>query len=349
MPGLHTFRISEAGLQVYPRMSIVVDKMERTRPLQRSSTGVEGLDALVGGGLPTGDAVLVSGPSGAGKSVLSAQFIAAGAQSGEPGVIAVFEEHPKEFLRRADSLGINLTAMEQAGLLKIIYIRPLDLSPDETLAAIRTAVQEIGAKRVVIDSLTGFELALAPTFRIDFRESLYRLVGALTGTGITVLMTMEITQSSTDLTLSPYVISFLTDNIILLRYVEIAGQFKKSLVVVKMRNSNHSNDLMLYEITPHGMIVRESLDAYDAGGVDTAKLREASRRPTYPGLTAEETMLLQALIELREAPAELLARRAGLPVGPQLTAALDRLVSLAYAAKLDEATRTYRPVAQVLG
>jgi len=160
---------------------------------------------------------------------------------------------------------------------------------------------------------------------------------------------MEITQSSTDLTLSPYVISFLTDNIILLRYVEIAGQFKKSLVVVKMRNSNHSNDLMLYEITPHGMIVRESLDAYDAGGVDTAKLREASRRPTYPGLTAEETMLLQALIELREAPAELLARRAGLPVGPQLTAALDRLVSLAYAAKLDEATRTYRPVAQVLG
>jgi len=349
MPGLHTFRISEAGLQVYPRMSIIVDKLERLRPLQRGSTGVEGLDALVGGGIPIGDAVLVSGPSGAGKSVLSAQFIAAGAQSGEPGVIAVFEEHPKEYLRRADSLGINLAAMEQAGLLKIIYIRPLDLSPDETLAAIRTAVQEIDAKRVVIDSLTGFELALAPTFRIDFRESLYRLVGALTGTGITVLMTMEITQSSTDLNFSPYVISFLTDNIILLRYVEIAGQLKKSLVVVKMRNSNHSNELMLYEITPHGMIVRDSLDEYHAGGVDTAELREGSRRPAYPGLTAEETVLLQALIELREAPAELLARRAGLPEGPRLTAALERLVSLTYAVKLDEATRTYRPVAQLLG
>ena len=90
-------------------------------------------------------------------------------------------------------------------------------------------MQAIGAKRVVIDSLTGFELALAPTFRTDFRESLYRLVGALTGTDIIVLMTMEIVQSSTDLRLSPYVISFLADNIILLRYVEIAGQLRKSL------------------------------------------------------------------------------------------------------------------------
>ena len=105
-----------------------------------------------------------------------------------------------------------------------------------------TAVQAIGAKRVVINSLTGFELALAPTFRDDFRESLYRLVGALTGTGITVLMTMEIVQSTTDLRLSPYVISFLADDIILLRYVEIAGQLRKSLVVIKMRNSDHSND-----------------------------------------------------------------------------------------------------------
>ncbi len=348
MPGLHTFRISQAGLHVYPRMNIILAEVARARPLGRGATGVEGLDALMGGGIPTGDAVLVSGPSGAGKSVFSAQFIAAGVQAGETGVIAVFEEHAAEYLRRAHSLGIDLEAMERADQLKIIYIRPLDLSPDEALYAIRSAVQQIDAKRVVIDSLSGFELALAPTFRIDFRESLYRLVGALTGTGITVLMTMEIVQTSTDLRFSPYVISFLADNIILLRYVERKGQLKKSLLVVKMRNSQHSNDIRLYEITAQGLVVRESVtDESDAANLPTG--RATSRRASYPGLTTAETVVLQSLIELGEAPAEVLARRIGLPDGPILAAALDRLIRLTYAIQLDDGSSTrYRPVAQAL-
>jgi circadian clock protein KaiC len=350
MPGLHTFRIGQAGLHVYPRMTISLTDVERARPLGRGTTGVAGLDPLVGGGIPTGDAVLVSGPSGAGKSVLSTQFIAAGVQAGEPGVIAVFEEHPAEYLQRAHSLGIDLAAMERDGLLKIIYIRPLDLSPDEALYAIRAAVQQIDAKRVVIDSLSGFELALAPTFRTDFRESLYRLVGALTGTGITVMMTMEIVQSSTDMRFSPYVISFLADNIILLRYIEIGGQLKKSLVVVKMRNSYHSSDVRLYEITTQGLIVRESLDDYRVVGRGTANVGEGTRRSAYLGLTEEEMVVLQALIELGEAPAEVLARRTGLLEDPNLAVALERLVHLSYASRLDGgAGTTYRAVAQLLG
>src|SRR3989449_7877257 len=123
--------------------------------------------------------------------------------------------------------------MVRAGLLEVLYLRPLDLSVDEALLEIQSAVARMKAQRLVIDSLTGFELALAPTFRTDFRESLYRLVGALTGTDIIVLMTMEIEQSFTDLRLSPYVISFLADNIILLRYIEIAGQLRKGLRVIK--------------------------------------------------------------------------------------------------------------------
>jgi circadian clock protein KaiC len=350
MPGLHTFRIGQAGLHVYPRMTISLTDVERARPLGRGTTGVAGLDPLVGGGIPTGDAVLVSGPSGAGKSVLSTQFIAAGVQAGEPGVIAVFEEHPAEYLQRAHSLGIDLAAMERDGLLKIIYIRPLDLSPDEALYAIRAAVQQIDAKRVVIDSLSGFELALAPTFRTDFRESLYRLVGALTGTGITVMMTMEIVQSSTDMRFSPYVISFLADNIILLRYIEIGGQLKKSLVVVKMRNSYHSSDVRLYDITTQGLIVRESLDDYRVVGFGTGDAGAGTRRSAYPGLTEEEMVVLQALIELGEAPAEVLARRTGLLEDPSLAVALERLVRLSYASRLDGgAGTTYRAVAQLLG
>jgi circadian clock protein KaiC len=349
MPGMHTFRMSEAGLRVYPRASIMVPEASRVILGGRGSTGVEGLDELMDGGIPIGDAVLVSGPSGAGKSVLAAQFIAAGALQGEPGVIAVFEEHPLEYLRRAQSLGINVVELQRKGLLKIIYIRPLDLSPDETLHEIRAAVQEVGAKRVVIDSLTGFELALAPAFRIDFRESLYRLVGALTGTGIIVLMTMEILQSSTEMRLSPYVISFLADNIILLHYVEVDRQLRKSLRVIKMRNSDHSKELRQYEITAHGMVVRESLAGYRGiGDGETAALSQ-SRRLSYHGLTEQETIVLQALIELRNAPALALAQRTGIPEGPTLTSALDRLVSLNYATRRNGATGTsYWPVAQAI-
>jgi circadian clock protein KaiC len=330
-------------------MSSSITQTERIRPQGRAATGAAGLDELVGGGIPTGDAVLVSGSSGTGKSVLAAQFIAAGVRAGEPGVIAVFEEHPQEFLRRATGLGIDLEAMERQGTLKIIYIRPLDLSPDETLHEIREAVQQLGAKRVVIDSVSGFELALAPSFREDFRESLYRLVGALTGTGITVLMTMEIVQSATDLRFSPYVVSFLADDIILLRYVEMAGQLRKSIVVVKMRNSAHSSALRLYEITGHGLVVRESLQDYQGIGTGIAELRAGARPPSYAGLAEQETVVLQALIELREAPAEALAQRTALPEGPALTAMLDRLVSLNFAVSHEEGGRTiYRPVARAL-
>jgi len=345
MPGLHTMRLTQAGMQVFPRITINRQRHEGPLTPHRGVTGVPGLDALVGGGLPAGDAVLVSGPSGTGKSVLAAQFIAEGARHGEPGVIAVFEERPHEYLRRAERLGLGLEGMARAGTLEVIYIRPLDLSPDETLQAIQKAVARIGARRVVIDSISGFELALAPDYRQDFREALYRLVGALTGTGITVLMTMEIAQSASELRFSPYLISFLSDTIILLRHLEIAGQLRKSLTVVKMRNSDHSKELWLYDITGQGLIVRQRLRDYQGAGVAVVTPSVEAGWPTYPGLTAQEMLILQALLELQEASEAALARRSG--VGrSDLTAALERLIYLGYAQRGDEAEGLYRPVAR---
>jgi hypothetical protein len=163
---------------------------------------------------------------------------------------------------------------------------------------------------VAIDSVSGFELALAPDFRQDFRESLYRLVRALTGTGITVLLTMEIVQTTDELRFSPYVISFLSDDIILLRHVEIAGQLRKSLAVVKMRNSDHSKELWLYDITEQGLVVRQSLRDSRGTGVGTATLGLGAAAPTYPGLTDRETTALEALFDLGEAAAAV-ARGAG--------------------------------------
>jgi hypothetical protein len=117
-----------------------------------------------------------------------------------------------------------------------------------------------------------------------------------------------------------------------------------------MRNSYHSSDVRLYEITTQGLIVRESLDDYRVVGRGTANVGEGTRRSAYPGLTEEEMVVLQALIELGEAPAEVLARRTGLLEDPNLAVALERLVHLSYASRLDGgAGTTYRAVAQLLG
>jgi circadian clock protein KaiC len=210
---------------------------------------------MLGGGVHEGDSVLIAGPSGTGKSVLATQFIAEGIRQGEPGIVAVFEERPQAYAERAASLGLDLETPQKDGELTILYLRPLDLSVDETMHSILDAVQKIGAKRLVIDSLAGFEMALSPGFRADFRESLYRMIFALTGIGVTILSTVEVDESFTEFPFSTYSISFLTDDIIRLRYVSIDGQLRKIMVVIKMRGGNHAKDIREYEITDKGVVI----------------------------------------------------------------------------------------------
>ncbi|HEX7049495.1 MAG TPA: ATPase domain-containing protein [Longimicrobiales bacterium] len=350
MPGLHTFRINEEGLRVFPRAveTTTGKAATQSRPAGRVSTGVTGLDEMMGGGIPTGDAVIVAGPSGSGKTALATNFIAEGARRDEPGVIAVFEERPKEYLARAKSFGFDLEAMIDAGNLKVIYLRPLDLSVDETLEEVRGSVAELGAKRVVIDSLSGFEIALAPTFREDFRESLYRLVSALTADGVTIMMTVESSAAYTDLRFTPHTVSFLTDDIIVQRYVELEGELRTVIGVVKMRGSAHSRELRACQVTGHGLVVGESLGEYSGLITGVPRLREPVRSPAYAGLTESEQAVLRVLIERREAPAEDVAR--AMELDPtEVQAALERLVALTYAIREEARGRTvYRPVAQAL-
>jgi circadian clock protein KaiC len=222
---------------------------------RRLSFGIPELDKMLGGGVREGDSVLVAGSSGTGKSVLATQFISEGISHGEPGIIAVFEERPEAYAERATSLGLDLETPQKDGKLTILYLRPLDLSVDETMQSILDAVQKIGAKRLVIDSLAGFEMALSPGFRADFRESLYRMIFALTGIGVTILSTVEVDESFTEFTFSTYSVSFLTDDIIRLRYVSIDGQLRKIMVVIKMRGGNHAKDIREYEITSKGVVI----------------------------------------------------------------------------------------------
>jgi len=135
--------------------------------------GVPALDEMLGGGLPRGYSMLVAGPSGSGKSILASAFLAEGARRGETGVMAAFEQHPN---RARNPVLVELIARGQVGL---IDSREPDLSIDEIVLLILNEVRRLKATRVVLDSLSGFELTLAPTFQADFRESLLRLVTAL--------------------------------------------------------------------------------------------------------------------------------------------------------------------------
>ncbi|HEY6877027.1 MAG TPA: ATPase domain-containing protein, partial [Polyangiales bacterium] len=202
IPGLQTMRLTERGITVFPRIPVPEQTSSAQSPLDRRlRTGVVELDEMLGGGIPQGYSVLVAGPSGSGKTMLSSRFIEEGIQNGEPGVIAVFEKRPSDYLHTT-SHGRAFGRLIDEQKLAIVYVRPLDLSIDETLTAIRDAVVRIGAKRVVIDSISGLELALAATFRDDFRESLYRMVGALTGMGVTVMSTVEVADAFTVLQFS---------------------------------------------------------------------------------------------------------------------------------------------------
>jgi circadian clock protein KaiC len=268
IPGLHTFRITGDGVQVFPRVIVSAeDKSQRGpggkhTPRPRLSTGVKELDQMLGGGIPSGYSVLIAGPSGSGKSVLASQFIVEGARHGEPGIIAVFEKRPNEYSTDGPS-GQRFDRLFREGKLGILQSRPLDLSIDEMLHEIIGEIHRLKATRLVIDSLSGFELALAPTFRQDFRESLYRMVTVLTGMGITMVMTAEVEDSYTDLRFSPHGTAFLTDAIIMQRYIAFKGELRRIMGVVKVRGSVHSKQLRAYEVTGEGLVVDETLTDYE--------------------------------------------------------------------------------------
>ena len=264
VPGLHTFRITDAGVQTFPRTFGLVGEAGVVKGRRRLSTGIRKLDEMLGGGLPEGDSMLIAGPSGGGKSILATQFVAEGLRQGEPSIVAVFEEIPAEYMQRAAAFGFDFDTPQKEGKLKIIYLRPLDLSVDETVHEIVKSVREIGCKRLVIDSLVGFEMALAPGFRTDFRESLYRMIAALTRLGVTILSTVEIEEDFTSMNLSNFTVSFLADDIVRLRYVSIDGQLRKMLLVVKMRRSRHSIDMAEYQITSTGIVIGERLRGFSA-------------------------------------------------------------------------------------
>src|SRR5688572_6470880 len=121
VPGLHTFRITAAGVQAFPRTFGLTGRKDKAPDRRRLPCGVAELDAMLGGGIPEGDSLLVAGPSGTGKSVFATQFIAEGLRRGEPGIVAIFEERPEEYAGRAATFGLDFETPQHDGRLSIIY------------------------------------------------------------------------------------------------------------------------------------------------------------------------------------------------------------------------------------
>ena len=277
LPGLHTFRLSSAGIHVFspPPLTTPLETVAAPHPGARLCMGVPGLDEMLGGGLPRGYSLLVAGPSGSGKSIMASAFLAEGARNGETGVIAAFEQRPNR------SRGQVMADLIDSGRVGIVDTRATDMSVDEIAMRLITEIRRLKASRVVIDSLSGFELALAPTFREDFRESLSRMVTALASTGVTVLMTSELEDRYNDLRFSPYGTAFLTDAIVVQRYIEVDSQLQRVLAVVKVRASAHSDELRLFHIDNNGIKIGAMLADQEGllGGRPTRRL-EYSISPT---------------------------------------------------------------------
>ncbi len=278
LPGLHTYRIATSGIEVFAPAAAVVAAQAEADPAPalepRARLGVTGLDEMLGGGLPRGYSLLVAGPSGSGKSVLAASFLAEGARCGEKGVVMAFEQRPNHERNRL------LADLIAAGQVSLLNSQAPDLSIDEVVYLLVGEIRRHGAGRVVIDSLSGFELALAPSFREDFRESLLGLVTALSSAGVTVLMTSELEDRYTDLRFSPYGTAFLTDAIIVQRYIEVESCLRRVTAVIKVRASAHSDELREYRIDGGGIHIGEKLPNQEGllGGRPTRR-----RDPPPPG------------------------------------------------------------------
>ncbi len=241
LPGLHPVRLTWDGMQVFPRWPLAEPRMRRARPPERISAGFPELDALLGGGIPAGDTLLVEGDSGTGKSVLATQFVAANGQRGEPSVVLLFEERPDRFLDRAETLELGLERLVEHGMVEVLSFRGRDLSPDEVIHTVRQAVKRVVARCVVIDSTAGLELALSGGGGL--RDCLWRLLDSLSGAGVTVWLNSTGEQP----------LGALVDDVLELRRVEHDGRVGQQLRIQKMRSSSHARESRGYEIGAHGV------------------------------------------------------------------------------------------------
>jgi len=263
--GRHGLRIdSGRGLTVFPSLS--PEDHKRTVTYEPLSSDIDALDDLLGGGVERGSVTLISGPSGAGKSTTGTTFAQAAAQRGERASVYLFEESQKSFTHRSDAIGLDVTSLTDTDRFNIDEIEPLTISADEFAHRIRTDVEENDTDLVMLDGTAGYRVALQDPEN-EIRSELHSLVRYLRNMGVTVLLTDELSSVTGTFQASDSHVSYLADNVLFIRYIEVDGEIQKAIGVLKKRLGAFESTLRQFYIDGEGIHVGETLD--DLRGVLT--------------------------------------------------------------------------------
>jgi circadian clock protein KaiC len=253
--GFHDYSIQRGGLEVFPRL--VAAEHRRKREIERFSSGLPALDALLGGGLECGTSSLIIGAPGTGKSTLAAKFVHAAAQRGQHAAMFIFDESRSTLLSRAAGIGIDLASHLESGLVTIQQIDPAELSPGEFSHAVRIAVEQRHATVIVIDSLNGY-LSAMPDERFLIVQ-LHEMLAYLGEMGVaTLLIAAHKGLIGTQMT-SPIDASYLADAVVMLRYFEAEGEIRQAISVVKKRGGEHERTIREFRLVGGRIEVGEPL------------------------------------------------------------------------------------------
>jgi circadian clock protein KaiC len=272
--GNHDYTIETGGVRVFPRL--VAAEFRREGENSTMSSGLPALDALLGGGLDRGTSTLLVGAAGTGKSSLAAHFVMSAAQRGEHSAMFLFDESLRAMLTRSRGLGLDVEGRIREGIVEVQAIDPGELSPGEFIHRIRQAVEQGGARVLVVDSLNGYLNAMAEEqlVLIQFHE----LLAYLAQMGVVTLMINAqiglIGQMTTTVD-----VSYLADTVILLRYFEASGEVRQAISVLKKRTGPHERTIRELTISNTGLEIGPALRHYR--GILTGVPQEIDPTPAY--------------------------------------------------------------------
>ena len=275
--GPHDYSILTGGLTVYPRI-VAAETRQMSRRAQVGS-GLPVLDMLLGGGIEEGSSTLVSGPPGTGKSSVAVQFVKAMTDRGQRAAMFLFEESFNTMLNRSEGLGIDLRAPYESGLLSVHQIDPAEMSPGEFSHAVCGAADQ-GARVIVIDSLNGYMNAMPEAGFLA--THLHEILTYLGQRGV-VSFLVGVQQGIVGATMSTGMdVSYMADNVLILRYFEAQGAVQKAISVFKKRGSAHETTLRQFDITPSGITVGPVLTSFQGILTGVPTILDASQVQAHP-------------------------------------------------------------------
>lgn len=256
--GYHDFTITTGGLRVFPRL--IAAEHHTGFAAGSASSNIPALDELLGGGLDYGTGTLVLGPAGSGKSTVASQFVSAAAGRGQRVAAFVFDELRETFLARAAGIGTDMKKFVKSGMLRIQQVDPAELSPGEFATTVRRAVDEDGARLILIDSLNGYLNAM-PEERF-LSVQMHELLTYLNQKGVVTILIMAQHGFLGNNMVAPVDVSYLADTVLMLRYFEAFGKIHRALSVMKKRTGQHELTIRELEIRASGLRVGAPLKQF---------------------------------------------------------------------------------------